>query len=146
MRAGKKIWIILAVFVGMGVMASAQDQPKAEIKRVPIKETSPASGPEMYKAYCAVCHGTDGKGNGPAAEALKVPPTDLTTLATKNGGKYPAMKVSAIIRGEQVLAAHGTKEMPIWGNLFWSMSGGHEAEVQQRIANLNKYMESLQKK
>ena len=100
----------------------------------------------MYKTYCAVCHGTDGTGNGPAAEALKIPPTDLTALAVKNGGKYPALKVAAIIRGEQVLAAHGTKEMPIWGNLFWSMSGGHEAEVQQRVANLNKYLESLQKK
>ena len=146
MRAGKKTWTILAVVVGMAMMASAQDQPKKEIKHVPIKQTSPASGQEMYKTYCAVCHGTDGKGNGPAAEALKVPPTDLTALAVKNGGKYPAMRVAAIIGGEQVLAAHGTKEMPIWGKLFWSMSGGHETEVQQLIANLNKYMESLQKK
>jgi mono/diheme cytochrome c family protein len=147
MRAGRKSWIaILAVVVGMVMMASAQDQPKKEIKHVPIKQTSPASGPEMYKTYCAVCHGTDGKGNGPAASALKVSPTDLTMLAVKNGGKYPALKVSAIIRGEEVLAAHGTKDMPIWGDLFWTMSGGHEAEVQQRIANLNKYMESLQKK
>ncbi len=100
----------------------------------------------MYKSYCAACHGADALGNGPAAEALKVPPPDLTTLSQKNGGKYPAMKVSAILRGEEVLAAHGTKEMPIWGNLFWSMSGGHAAEVQQRITNLNHYLESLQKK
>ncbi len=137
---------ILAVVIGMVMMATAQESPKTEIKHVPIKQTSPASGKEMYKTYCAVCHGTEGTGNGPAAEALKVPPTDLTALAVKNGGKYPALKVAAIIRGEQVLAAHGTKEMPIWGNLFWSMSGGHEAEVQQRVANLNKYLESLQRK
>jgi len=139
-------WTILTVFVAMAMTASAQEQPKTEIKHVPIKATSAASGPEMYKTYCAVCHGTDGKGNGPAVEALKVPPGDLTTLATKNGGKYPGLKVSAIIRGEEVLAAHGSKDMPIWGNLFWGMSGGHEAEVQQRVANLNKYIESLQKK
>lgn len=146
MRAFKSMLTILAVVVALAVMVSAQDQPKTEIKHVPIQKTSPASGQEMYKAYCAVCHGVDGKGNGPAAEALKVPPTDLTTMAAKNAGKYPALKVSAIIRGEQVLAAHGTKDMPIWGNLFWSMSAGHETEVQQRVANLNKYMESLQKK
>ncbi len=151
MRARTKTWSIgiLAVLVGMAMMtmASARDtQAQTEIKHVPIKRTSPASGQEMYKTYCAACHGVDGKGNGPAAEALKVPPTDLTALAVKNGGKYPALKVAAIIRGEELLPAHGTKEMPIWGNLFWSLSGGHESEVQQRIANLNKYMESLQKK
>lgn len=145
MRARRSLWIVLAVVIAMVMMASAQ-APKKEIKRVPIKPTSAASGPEMYKTYCAVCHGTDGKGNGPAADALKVPPTDLTALAGKNGGKYPAMKVSAIIRGDDVLAAHGSKDMPIWGHLFWSISAGHEAEVQQRVANLNEYIESLQKK
>ncbi len=98
----------------------------------------------MYKSYCAACHGTDGRGNGPAAEALKVPPTNLTKIAARNGGKYPSLRVSAIIRGEETLPAHGSKDMPIWGNLFWSMSGGHEAEVQQRVTNLNKYIESLQ--
>jgi mono/diheme cytochrome c family protein len=144
MRAHKSLWIVLAV-IAMVIMAPAQE-PKKEIKRVPVKPTSAESGQEMYKAYCAVCHGTEGKGNGPAADALKVPPPDLTALAGKNGGKYPAIKVSAIIRGEEVLAAHGSKDMPMWGQLFWSMSGGHEAEVQQRVANLNKYIESLQKK
>jgi mono/diheme cytochrome c family protein len=142
----KKSLTIVAAMVIPAMMASAQDQPKTEIKHGPIKQTSAASGQEMYKNYCAVCHAPDGKGNGPAAEALKVPPTDLTTLAEKNGGKYPALKVSAIIRGEETLAAHGSKDMPIWGKLFWSMSNGHEAEVQQRVANLNKYIESLQKK
>ena len=146
MRSPTKSCAVLAAVIAMLLMASAQDQPKKEIKHVSIQPTSAASGQEMYKTYCAVCHGTDGKGKGPAAEALKVPPTDLTTMATKNGGKYPAIKVAAIIRGEEVLAAHGTKEMPIWGALFWSMSGGHEAEVQQRVTNLNQYIESLQKK
>jgi mono/diheme cytochrome c family protein len=145
MRTLKSLKIVMMVLT-VALVAWVQGTAQTEIKHVPIKETSPASGAEMYKTYCAVCHGVDGKGNGPAAEALKVPPTDLTTLATKNGGKYPAMKVSAILRGESPLAAHGTKDMPIWGNLFWSLSGGHESEVQQRISNLNRYMESIQKK
>jgi mono/diheme cytochrome c family protein len=144
MRARKSFWIVLAA-IALVMTASAQEAKK-EIKHVPITPTSPASGQEMYRTYCAVCHGTDGKGNGPAADALKVPPTDLTALAGKNGGKYPAMKVSAIVSGEETLPAHGSKEMPIWGHLFRSMSGGHESEVQQRVANLNKYIESLQKK
>ena len=132
--------------IAFAMLAWAQEQPKKEIKHVPVQATSPASGPEMYKTYCAVCHGTDGKGNGPAASALKVPPSNLTVLAEKNGGKYPALKVASVIRGEDALPAHGSKEMPIWGKLFRGMSGGHESEVQQRVSNLNKYIESLQKK
>lgn len=138
--------ILLAVTLIFAVLAFAQDQPKAQIKHVSIKPTSAASGDEMYKNYCASCHGPEGKGNGPAASALKAAPADLTTLSKNNGGKYPAMKVSSILHGEEALPAHGSKEMPIWGNLFWTMSAGHQAEVQQRIANLNKHLELLQQK
>jgi mono/diheme cytochrome c family protein len=123
-----------------------RDQTKTVIKHVPITYTSPVSGKEMYTAYCAVCHGTDGKGGGPAAGALKTPPTDLTLLSKDNGGKYPAMKVTSTIRGTSNLAAHGSQEMPVWGALFWNMSKGHETEVQQRVANLAHYVESLQAK
>ncbi|HUM05054.1 MAG TPA: cytochrome c [Terriglobales bacterium] len=146
MRTGWNHRTILIFVIALAALAWAQDQPQKEIKHVPVKPTSAASGQDMYKNYCAVCHGIDGTGNGPAASALKVPPSDLTTLAQRNGGKYPALKISSVIRGEEALPAHGSKEMPIWGKLFWSMSGGHSSEVQQRVANLNKYIESLQKK
>ncbi len=138
-------WAALIVIIAMAMIAFGQET-KTEVKHVAIKPTSAASGQEMYKGYCAVCHGTIGKGDGPAASALKVPPPDLSTLAAKNGGKYPALKVSAVIRGENIPAAHGSKDMPMWGNLFWQMSGGHASEVQQRVSNLNKYIESLQQK
>ena len=142
----RKILCILAVVSVLALAAGAQEKPSKVIKHVPVKHTSAASGQEMYVTYCAVCHGKDAKGAGPAADALKVPPPDLTTLAKLNGGKYPALKVSSVIRGEADLPSHGSKEMPVWGNLFWQMSGGHDAEVQQRIANLNTYIESLQVK
>jgi len=144
MAVKKMVLTVVALFVCACTMV-AQDKG-TEIKHVPLKATSPVSGKEMYTAYCAVCHGTDGKGGGPAASALKVPPTDLTLLSKSNGGKYPAMKVTASIHGESSSAAHGTKEMPVWGSLFWNISGGHEGEVQQRVSNLNKYIESLQAK
>ena len=143
MRTRNYLWM-LAALVLFALVLGAEEQPKKEIKHVPIKPTSPASGSEMYQSYCAVCHGLAGKGNGPAAQALKAQPTDLTLLAHAAGGTYPAMKVSSAIRGEDNVPAHGTKDMPVWGKLFWNISSGHEAEVQQRIANLNKYIESLQ--
>jgi mono/diheme cytochrome c family protein len=146
----KKLMLMFTALIVCACTVAAQDQtqgqPEKVIKHVPVKSTSPVSGKDMYKAYCAVCHGTDGKGGGPAASALKIPPADLTLLSKNNGGKYPSLKVSATIRGESALPAHGSKDMPVWGALFWSMSGGHEGEVQQRTANLSRYIESLQAK
>jgi mono/diheme cytochrome c family protein len=130
----------------LGVTLRAQEQPSTIIQHAPIQPTSAASGKEMFNSYCAVCHGTEGKGNGPAASALKTPPADLTVLSKNNGGKYPALEVSSAIRGDVDVPAHGSKEMPVWGRLFMSISNGHESEVVQRIANLNRYIESLQVK
>ena len=98
----------------------------------------------MFDSYCAVCHGKDGKGNGPAASAMKTPPIDLTALAKNSGGKYPASHVAAVIRGQAVTPSHGSQDMPVWGPLFSSISQGHEGQVQQRITNLVTYIESLQ--
>jgi mono/diheme cytochrome c family protein len=141
--------MLVRILPGIGLMACLAvfgvSQQK-EIRHVPVKATSPASGPEMYTTYCAVCHGIDGKGKGPAAEALKLPPTDLTMLAKKYGGKYPSDHVANAISGDLRLSAHGSKEMPVWGALFWGMSEGHGSEVQLRVTNLNKYIESLQAK
>jgi mono/diheme cytochrome c family protein len=127
----------------IALMAQAQDKT---IKHVPAKPTSAASGQDMYVSYCAVCHGKEGKGGGPAASALKAAPSDLTALAKKNNGQYPSLHVASIIRGDGDLPAHGNKEMPVWGPLFMAMSQGHEAQVQQRITNLDQYIESLQAK
>jgi mono/diheme cytochrome c family protein len=148
MQASK--WFGLgAVTVALAMIAMAQEPAPSQekvIKHVPVKQTSAASGQEMFHSYCAVCHGTDGKGAGPAASALKVSPTDLTELSAKSGGKYPAMHISSVLRGEAETPAHGSKDMPVWGPLFRHLSQGHDAEVQQRIANLNQYVESIQKK
>jgi mono/diheme cytochrome c family protein len=139
-----KIYAFIAVMVvAMCSIAAAQQK---EIKHVNVKPTLASSGKEMYMSYCAVCHGKDAKGNGPAAEALKVPPTDLTLLAQKNGGKFPSAHVTSVLRGQASPAAHGSADMPVWGPLFWQMGGGHETEVTLRISNLSKYLESLQAK
>jgi mono/diheme cytochrome c family protein len=144
MSARKLVWAATAVFA-VSLLAGAQEQkPEKVIKHVPMKSTSPTSGHDMYVAYCAACHGTDGKGAGPAAEALKVPPTDLTVLSKNHGGEFPSDRVISVIRGEDELAAHGTREMPIWGQLFWTTSRGNQAEVHLRVRNLTEYIKSLQ--
>jgi len=139
-RAGAIILFLFA-FIGLGL---SQDH-KVTIKKVRAPQTSPASGEEMYVSYCASCHGKDGKGNGPAKPALKVPPTDLTMLAKQNKGTFPSAHVSTLLKAGDV-TAHGSTDMPVWGPVFRSLSTGHEAEVQQRAMNLTKYIESLQAK
>jgi mono/diheme cytochrome c family protein len=149
MRVAKFISLAV-ILMTFSVLAVSQEQTPAKtsptIKHVPITNASPTSGKEMFNSYCAVCHGTDGKGGGPAASALKTPPVDLTALAQKNGGKYPDAHVASVIRGQADLASHGSKDMPVWGPLFTSISQGHEGQVQQRVANLVGYIRSLQAK
>ena len=146
----RKLPLIFPALVVLACTVAAQDKPqdqtKPTIQHSTIKSTSAASGKEMYTSYCAVCHGTDGKGGGPAASALKTHPPDLTLLSKNNGGKYPSLKVTSTIRGTSDLPAHGSEEMPVWGPLFRNISNGHESEVQQRVANLTHYIESLQAK
>jgi mono/diheme cytochrome c family protein len=103
-------------------------------------------GPALYKAYCAVCHGSDGKGSGPMAQSLKVRPADLTHISTRNGGTFPLMRVDRIISGEeQVPAGHGTPEMPLWGPIFSEI--GRDMDLGRvRIDNLARYLREIQTK
>ena len=132
---------ILWVTLLSALLLNAQDK---QIKRVPITPTPASSGHQMFDTYCAACHGIDGKGDGPAASALKMPPADLTQLAKKNGGKFPENHVAATLRAVDS-PVHGSKEMPIWGTLLSSVSSS-DSEVQLRTANLVKYIETLQEK
>ena len=136
---------LVAMLAVAGAICFAQEA-KPAVKHAPAGLTSPSSGKEMFMSYCASCHGKDGKGHGPAAAALNQPPADLTSLAKRNGGKYPSDKVASVLHGQANLTAHGDQEMPVWGPVFWRMSQGHQEQVQMRIANLNKYLESLQEK
>src|SRR3954447_4628052 len=99
-----------------------------KIKSVSATPTSPASGKEMFNAYCASCHGLDAKGSGPAAAALKTMPADLTALAKATGGKFPGMRVLSSIQGGS--SAHGSKDMPVWGPILLSISNGRLSTVE----------------
>jgi len=139
----RNILVIFSLAFALGLAGFAQQ--KTNIKHVPTPDTDPASGVQMYRTYCAVCHGLDGKGNGPAASALKQAIPDLTLLSKKNRGEFPAFKVSNIIQGDAVVAAHGSKDMPMWGDVFENLKPD-ESVVKLRIHNLTQYIGSLQEK
>lgn len=75
-------------------------------------------GAHLYRQYCASCHGVDGKGKGPVAAELRHTPTDLTRLKQRYRGRLDIGALMAIIDGRRVVAAHGPREMPVWGAIF----------------------------
>ncbi|MFD1341392.1 c-type cytochrome [Litorisediminicola beolgyonensis] len=75
-------------------------------------------GRDSFMAHCAVCHGSDGTGHGPMVDLLKSAPSDLTTIAERNGGRFPIQAVYDLIADSGRPPGHGTSEMPIWGSRF----------------------------
>ena len=129
--------------VSLGVLGYSQEEQP--IRHGPAPNTDPSSGIEMYRTYFAVCHGLDGKGNGPAAAALKQRPSDLTLLRTKNGGEFHTFRVSNIIQADAAIPAHGSQDMPMWGNVFRALNRD-ETLVKLRVHNLTQYIASMQQK
>jgi len=142
-----RIAVFLLILAGPGFLR-AQNPPS--IKRVPVGPTSAASGQEMFNTYCAVCHGKEGKGDGPAAAALKKAPADLTTITARHNGKFPEFDIHQSILGDGSITAHGSREMPVWGDILKSLDGGSnsgsDSIVRLRIENLTLYIKSIQRK
>ena len=134
--------VLSIAFLSLTVpIATAQEQqPSKKAANVPIE----LSGEQIFKSYCAPCHGKDAKGSGPMAPALKVPPPDLTTLAKRNNGKFPADYFSTVLKSGENLPAHGSSEMPIWGSTF--ADANTQRIVTIRVNDLTQYLESLQAK
>jgi len=107
-------------------------------------ETSP--GRAAYLRYCSACHGTDGKGDGIVSGAMRPKPADLTELAKRHGGKFPALHVKDVIDGRQPVAAHGSSEMPVWGEVFseQNASAQPDALVRGKVQLLTEYLASIQ--
>jgi mono/diheme cytochrome c family protein len=102
-------------------------------------------GKSLYNEFCAVCHGADGKGAGPAADALKTPPSDLTQIARRHSGKFPDLAVMSILKGERSVPAHGSQEMTTWGKTFNDVSGNLTV-AQGRMHALVEYLQQMQVK
>ena len=132
---------VSAAIVTLGLISGAA-AAQTKVEKGPIKPT-PASNPkQMFDTYCAVCHGKEGTGDGPAAMALSKKPADLTKISARNGGTFPDVKVKRYIEGLDEVAAHGSRDMPMWGDLFKSLNRD-TAEI--RVAALADYIKKMQK-
>jgi mono/diheme cytochrome c family protein len=138
--------ILLALAAALAVLRpdwAGSQQPPA-VKSPPLIIQSLA-GRDLYDFYCVSCHGRSGKGDGPAAAKLKERPPDLTTLAARNGGTFPKDRVEQILIGERPSTSHGSKEMPVWGNVFRFLDP-NDQRARIRVTNLAAYLASLQAK
>jgi len=138
-------WLIVLGLSG-GLLADTSFVAQSTQKPMSPILTDSLVGRDLYQTYCAGCHGREGRGGGPVASALNTPPADLTTLARRSGGRYPATLVEATLNGARPLApsaAHGASDMPIWGSIFRQLDA-KESIAKVRIANLVKYVESIQ--
>jgi mono/diheme cytochrome c family protein len=125
----------------------SEQPPAASPQTGQAPPTQTFSGSELFRTYCAACHGKAGLGDGPLAEHMKQRPPDLTLFAAKNGGVYPSALVFRIVDGRQPLAGHGGRDMPVWGDAFKrSRDGSTEESVKARIDALVEHIESMQQK
>ena len=146
---GRKILLSFALscfaIATWGATPQAAPKTQAETKEQLEHLIYSLKGSDLFQAHCGACHGSDAKGSGPMASALKAKPPDLTVLAKNNGGQFPSARIRKKIMGDDVVMSHGSREMPIWGPIF------HQIEADQdfgnvRLQNLMTYLESIQVK
>jgi len=139
--------VLTAALLGISCTAAAQDTSDQSVEKKAAPQTAAVpSGKQMYNQYCASCHGATGVGDGPVAPVLKTRPADLTTLAKRHGGVFPAKYVEDVLRFGTGPTAHGTSDMPTWGPIFQWLDGKQKNTVEHRIKNLSKYLATLQQK
>jgi mono/diheme cytochrome c family protein len=118
------------------------------------QKANPDPGRQAYELQCAVCHGMDAKGNGFYTASLKVAPPDLTTLSNRNGGVFPVDRVTKVIDGRAEIAAHGSRDMPIWGRRWGASAAEHyvdvpydqEVYIRLRVISIIDYLNRVQQK
>lgn len=126
---------------GIGIAAIA-----VTVSAQAAEQSVAGSGQARFNQYCAVCHGSGAKGDGPFANLMTTKPTDLTMLAKNNNGEFPFGKVYESIDGRSMLSAHGTTDMPIWGKELKDKGLASETELRGRLVETVIYLQSIQAK
>ena len=134
----------MALILATPVVSRAQRPSDAEVVK---------NGRDLFATYCASCHGVSGRGNGPAAEELRRRPADLTQFTKRNGGIFNGARMHAIVDArmhsivdDRAVKAHGTMDMPVWGDVFKCREGLPEDVIEARIEALVRYLESIQER
>lgn len=127
-------FVVLTSLLGLGGAACAESYHRGIVE---------------YEVACMPCHGIDGRGDGPLAKTLKVSPADLTQIKRSNGGEFPSKRIAEIIDGRAIVATHGKRDMPVWGNRYRvSIPGEDPAMVERRVRaqidSLIGYLKSIQ--
>lgn len=138
----RTIAVALSIFVNVGIatfggVAHAQDH---------------TAGREEFRNHCAACHGLTGLGDGPIGPLLKTPAPNLALISSRNEGKFPFQRVYEIIDGSALLAAHGSRDMPLWGDRYQKdakpitpdQAAMTRQLAEQRILSLVYYIGTLQ--
>lgn len=128
----------VALLLGLAVALGQTSTPR--------KLISSMEGKDLYVAYCASCHGTSGKGDGPVAAVLKGPLADLRTITKRNREKFPLEEIEKmIINGKGARGAHGSEDMPVWGPVFRKVENDKDLGLV-RVRRVTEYLISLQVK
>lgn len=139
---------VALVALAFPLLAMGQAAPK--VVKASAKPSPSVSGKDMFVQYCTPCHGVSGKGDGPAASAMRVRPADLTRLAAKYNGTFPDMEIGEALRAGPTPTTnsnvHGSETMPVWGPVFRALSGGDTGGTELRIHNLVEYIRSIQER
>lgn len=138
------------VLLGSASIVAAQES-EVKVKHVPLswEQAALSDGEALYAELCVACHGRDGTGGGPAVEALAIAVPDLTQMASSHGGEFPADRAEGAIKGDLRIAAHGSRDMPIWGLAFHDLRPDwkpfrREGFAELRVRALVSYLESIQ--
>jgi mono/diheme cytochrome c family protein len=136
-------WSALIAIVVAGAAAATLHAQSARQGKPPLAIES-LGATDSYEFYCASCHGDTGRGDGPVASTMRVKPADLTTLAERNGGSFPRERIEGYVTGTgRSIAAHGSRDMPVWGPAFRALDGS-DARARVRVAAIVDHLESLQ--
>lgn len=131
----------LIAIAALGLPAAAAEEPPGH------DPVLAELGAPLFSRYCTSCHGLGGRGDGPTAASLRPRPADLTGIAKRRGGEFPTGEIAQFIDGRFALPAHGSREMPVWGERFGSDvpdSGVGESIARGNIASLVEYLKSIQ--
>jgi mono/diheme cytochrome c family protein len=144
--------VLVASCLVAAVPAATEDRPGQALPPPTLAPAAPqpsavegVAGAYTFRTHCASCHGADGKGEGPMAANLRFRPPDLTLVAKRNGGSFPAERVQRIVDGRNPLKGHGGSDMPIWGDAFKNADTGYdEAHVKARVQSVVDYLKTIQ--